>query len=189
MRYVTLLHLIHVFKPQSIIEIGTWSGDNAIRMMKNAQPYSPNIHYTGFDLFEEATAETDAIELNVKCHNRAIDIETKIRNATVGFGIVKLFKGNTRKTLNEKHYADFVFIDGGHSVETIEHDYDAVKHNRIVVLDDYYTPDLDGKCPDIEKYGCNKLVDRLRNSGNNCLVLPGCDVVKDGGFNQLVLVV
>jgi predicted O-methyltransferase YrrM len=184
------MHMMHVFKPKAIIEVGTWSGDNAIRLISNAKQYWPQVWYDGYDLFDSATAETDATELNVKKHFTRIDVETKIRNATSGFGVVKLVQGNTRETLKADNITgyDFAFIDGGHSVETIEHDYEQLKHVPVVVLDDYYTSDVGGVGPDIEKYGCNKLVDKLRSQGVACHVLPGKDYVKDGGFNQLVLV-
>ena len=127
-RYQTLLQLIDVFKPQTICEIGTWNGDNAIRMIKQAQQYNTHIDYFGFDLFEEATDATDKEEFNVKPHNRIDDIEAKIRENCPN-AYIELIKGNTRETLKEIT-VDFVFLDGGHSVETIAGDYEAVKHSN-----------------------------------------------------------
>jgi predicted O-methyltransferase YrrM len=181
-RYETLLHIVNVFQPRTIIEVGTWSGDNAIRMLKQIERYRDFPKYTGFDLFEGATAETDALEMNVKAHNEEAKVWEHIKRHTVAE--VTLVKGNTRETLRAKKYeADFAFIDGGHSVETIESDYEALKHVPVIVLDDYYTGG-----PDIEKYGCNKLAYRLREEGKCVRVLPHKDLVKGGGHNQLVLV-
>lgn len=187
-RYETLLHLISVFNPLSIVEVGTWSGHNAIRMMKQVDSYSAHSWYWGFDLFEQATAETDAIEMNVKRHNTQDDVKNYIKQHVRGE--VNLIKGNTRETLNSEHVklyvsnADFAYIDGGHSIETIANDYEALKHIPVIVLDDYYTPDETGACPDVSKYGCNQLVSTLKNA----YVLPHKDKVQGGGFNQYVLV-
>lgn len=182
-RYETLLHIIHVFQPKTIVEVGTWSGHNAIRMLKQVQSYSAYSRYCGFDLFEDATAETDALEKNVKPHNLEAHVRNYIKQHVAGE--VTLIKGNTRETLRaQKCDADFAFIDGGHSVETIESDYEALKHVPVIVLDDYYT----GAEIDVSKYGCNQLVGRLRSEGKSVTILPHKDAVKGGGSNQLVLV-
>ena len=76
--------------------------------------------------------------------------------------------------------ADFVFLDGGHSIGTIALDYAAVKNSKVVVLDDYYTDGVD-----ISKYGCNSLVD---TSSLPHEILPPKDPVKGGGYTQLVVI-
>ena len=72
----------------------------------------------------------------------------------------KLIMGNTRKTLPKfkpERPIDFVFIDGGHSVETIQSDWENVEklmhENTVVIFDDYYD--------DTEKVGCKTIVDSL----------------------------
>lgn len=181
-RYTQLLQLIDVFRPRSILEIGTFNGHNAVRMITQAQKYNPEIMYVGYDLFENATAETDAAEFNVKPHNSIKDVSNDIKHGAPN-SAVSLVKGNTRETLKPIH-ADFAFIDGGHSIETIAHDYEAVRSCAVVVLDDYYVPDNDGKCPDISTMGCNQLVKGLKH-----VVLPRKDPVQGGGLVQMVLVV
>lgn len=177
-RYDVLLELIDKYKPQSIVEIGVWNGANAIRMINRAKQYHSDIEYTGYDLFEDATPETDEKEFNVKGHNGAKAVAAFIRSET---GITPtLIKGDTNETLKPDVIADFVFLDGGHSVETIAHDYEAIKGSKVIVLDDYYT---DGA--DIIKYGCNALIKTLGKKYN---ILPQKDPVKGGGFCQLVLV-
>ena len=182
-RYDQLLTVIDLIKPRSIVEVGTWNGQNAIRMIKQAQKYRKHVVYIGYDLFETANDTTDSEELNVKGHHNVHDVEAAIRKECPDAEI-QLIKGNTRDTLT--HVArDFAYVDGGHSLETIASDYERVKHSKVVVLDDYYVADKEGKGPDTDLYGCNKLVATLRNA----LILPVGGKVKDGGVTMMALVV
>jgi predicted O-methyltransferase YrrM len=178
-RYETILDLINVFKPQSIVETGTLNGGNAHRMITQAQKHNKDISYTGYDLFEDATPETDAQEFNVKPHNQMAVVEAALKRTQAK---IHLIKGNTRETL-KNYTADFAFIDGGHSLETIDHDYQALKHSRVIIFDDYYSPDHEGKMPDIQRVGCNLLVERLPHA-----VIPTQDRVEGGGFVNLAIV-
>lgn len=181
-RYNQLLELIDKFKPKSLCEIGVWNGANAIRMIRQAQSHNPDITFVGYDLFEDATQETDQREFNVKGHNQVRAVIAEIKAAT---GIVPaLVKGDTNHTIISGAVHDFVFIDGGHSVVTIASDYDRMKNSKVIVLDDYYTSDGQN-CPDTSKYGCNKLLSDLSIPFD---ILPVKDPVKGGGFTQLVLV-
>ena len=182
-RYDQLIHAIDLFKPETIVEVGTWNGDNAVRMIKQAQKYRKKVIYIGYDLFEDASADTDAAELNVKAHNAVDAVQAKILQACPGAEI-QLIKGNTRDTLTHVA-ADLCFIDGGHSVETIANDYERCKHSRVVVLDDFYVNDAEGKCPDTEIYGCNSLVRGIRGA----MVLPLGGKVAGGGLVMMAMVV
>ena len=182
-RYVQLLHAIDLFRPQSIVEIGTWSGENAIRMILRAQKYHEKVDYIGYDLFEEATPATDSAELNIKRHFHVDEVEGRIKAACPDSEI-HLIKGNTRKTLTRVS-ADFCFIDGGHSVETISSDHARCSGSSVIVHDDYYVPDADGAMPDIGLYGCNRLMGDLAHKGG--FILPMADPVKGGGMVQMVM--
>jgi len=183
-RYKHLLQLIDIFQPRTIVEIGTWNGHNAIRMLQRAAQYRENPYYIGYDLFEEATDETDAEEFNVKAHIPMETVQSEIKSACPA-SEVALVQGNTRETLSEEQglIADFVFIDGGHSVETIEHDYNAVKGSSVIVFDDYYLPDADGAMPDISKVGCNLLVNGLPHA-----VIETNNRVEGGGLVGMAVV-
>ena len=173
-RYDHLLELIDEHKPSSLVEIGVWNGANAIRMIKRALRHNTKITYTGYDLFEDMTEELDAKEFNVKGHNSVRAVAAYIKAET---GVIpNLVKGNTRNMLPPT-VADFVFLDGGHSIGTIESDYNRVANSKVVVLDDYYT---DG--PDTSKFGCNFLVK------DTWQILPTKDPVRGGGYTQLVVV-
>ena len=175
MRYDQLIAAVRTKNPKSILEVGTWNGVRATEMLNICHGAT----YYGFDLFEDATLDTDAEEMNVKAHNYMSSVLDRL----TGFD-VHLFKGNTRETLarfNEK--VDFVWLDGGHSVETIRSDWENVKRclneDAWVFFDDYYTgPEID-----IEKFGCNLIVKDLKHQ-----ILPEKDWVKGGGSVQMVRV-
>lgn len=181
-RYDQLLHAIDLFKPKSIVEIGTWNGQNAIRMIKQAQKYRKNVIYIGYDLFEDANDETDLRELNVKEHHNVYDVEAAIKKECPGVEL-QLIKGNTKETLSYIS-ADLCYVDGGHSLETIASDYERCKHSNVVILDDYYIADKDGKKPDTDLYGCNNLVSGLKNA----IILPLGGKVKEGGLTMMAMV-
>ena len=183
-RYDQLIGLIAQVKPKTILEIGTWDGNRAKIMAAEALKHSDMVRYLGFDLFESATDETDAEELNVKPHHNQLDVNRTLetfRSDNRGFDF-NLVKGNTRET-PEPASVDFVFLDGGHSVETIRSDYEAVKGSKVVILDDYYEPDEEGKCPDITKFGCNEIV-----KGIDHCIMPVADQMPDGGLVKMVAV-
>lgn len=174
MRYEQL-HLAVVLKqPKAILEVGTWNGGRALTLLR----LCPAAKYFGFDLFEEATAETDAAEFNVKAHNTLEAVRDRLKDYDA-----TLFKGNTRETLaafNEP--VDFVWLDGGHSIETIRSDWANVKRvlapGAWVFFDDYYTGPID-----TETMGCNKIIAELNHH-----VCPAADKVMGGGWVQMVQV-
>lgn len=173
MRYSQLLEAVSQKQPKAILEIGTWNGERALQMLS----LCPSAKYYGFDLFEEATPETDRTEFNVKTHH----YEEMVRKKLSGFD-AKLFKGNTRQTLASfNDPVDFVWLDGGHSVETIRSDWENVRRvlapDAWVFFDDYYTG------IDTSRFGCNEVVKDLRHE-----VLPAMDRVAGGGFVQMVRV-
>ncbi len=181
-RYEQLLTIIDLVRPKSIVEVGTWKGRNAIAMISCAQKYHDVVEYIGYDLFEDATAETDASEFNVKAHPTMDGAFRKIKKYCPKAKI-NLIKGNTRDTLKSV-VADLAFIDGGHSIETIINDYNALKESKTIVFDDYYGSDVAGNCPDINTVGCNYIMDKIPH-----IILPQTDNLKDGGLNQMVMVI
>jgi predicted O-methyltransferase YrrM len=174
MRYEQLVMACYLKQPVAILEIGTWNGVRAQQLLQVA----PRARYFGFDLFEDATEQSDAEELNVKPHHRIVDVQARLAGHKA-----TLVKGNTRYTLpsfNEP--VDFVWMDGGHSVETIVSDFANVRRvatdDAEIYLDDYYSGPID-----TELFGCNKLVEGLKHN-----VLPAKDPVSGGGFVQMVRV-
>jgi predicted O-methyltransferase YrrM len=173
-RYDHLHRLVKQKQPKAIIEVGTWNGDRALAMLS----LSPKSIYYGFDLFEDATPETDKLEFNGKRHHTLAHVLSKLASYKV-----HLFKGNTRETLkNFNEPVDFVWIDGGHSIETIRSDWENVKRclapDAWVFFDDYFTGPID-----TESIGCNKIIKDLRHE-----ILPQTDPVVGGGYTQIVRV-
>lgn len=156
MRYNQLADLVHEHQPVTIVEIGTHHGYRAWTMCMAALEHEPKVHYIGYDLFDQATPETNERELNGKgagSSRKALEAMRHISAIHPGF-VFELHQGDTRNTLHGKNVvADFVFIDGGHSVETIRGDYDAVKGSKVIVFDDYYVSGAD-----TAKFGCNEVV-------------------------------
>lgn len=181
-RYDLILPLIARTKPQTIVEVGTWSGDRAMQFAIEALKHQEKVHYIGYDLFEDATPETDAEELNVKKHFSVDQVNERLRRFRAKHRAQhrftwELIKGNTRQTLKPQS-VDFAYIDGGHSVETIQSDYNALQGSKVIVFDDYYLPDDEGNLPDVERFGANKIVDQL-----DAQVMQNVgDRVKEGGY-------
>lgn len=188
-RYGHLIGLVRHYRPATIVEVGTWDGRRAIEMASAALAYRA-VAYTGFDLFEDATPETGRRELNVKPAARLEDVQARLlafQQRHPGFGFA-LVKGDSRTTLPEL-VVDFAFIDGGHSVATVASDYERLKRSDVVVLDDFYLPDVDGRIPDVTRFGCNRLLDQLRNETRRRIqVLPAADPVRGGGLVSMVAI-
>jgi predicted O-methyltransferase YrrM len=106
----------------------------------------------------------------------------------------ELHQGYTRDTLpafrkaNPNFTADFVFIDGGHKIETIDEDWRncsrLVDRRGVIYLDDYY-----GNAELAKQFGCNVLVDRLTNDPAwDVTVLPVTDTFERIGSVQIARV-
>jgi len=177
LRYQQVSRIVELVKPATIIEIGTWNGDHALIMAKAALKYRARLHYTGYDLFDTATDQTDQTEFNVRSHHSRAAVQAKLaafQADNPGFTF-DLVEGDTRSTLGDS-VADFAYIDGGHSVETIGSDYAHLKRCGAIVFDDYYDFDASGRRPDIDAVGCNRLLADIPH-----IVLPAFDELSTGG--------
>lgn len=184
-RYQQLIDIVKERQPKKVVEIGTWNGNRAIEMGQA----SKDMEYIGFDLFEFASPVTDAEEKNVKPHHKSADVGSRLKKAGIK---ATLLAGNTRDTVPRFIHmaevndwqADLIYIDGGHSVDTIDSDLTSalclIRKGGVIVLDDYY-----GDGIDVEKYGCNK---PLEKSGLEYTVLPIADPVVGGGFTQMAVI-
>lgn len=183
-RYEQLIDIVKEKQPARILEIGTWKGLRAIEM----KLASPNSEYVGIDLFEDGSDEIDEIENNVKPRVSRREVAKSLAENAFQCGGFRLLKGFSSDQLEVvlSEYGedsfDLIFIDGGHSVETIRNDFEQsirlLRKNGAIVLDDYYTGGID-----VDRWGCNRIVD-----GIQATLLPIEDRVKGGGFVQMVVV-
>jgi len=162
-RYSEILIKALFISPKNILEIGVYTGRRSIEIMDAATIFKNQISYYGFDLFEDISDNKIKDELSKKPESQKIlykKLKKKHRQ-------IKLVKGDTLKTLKKikiKKKFDLIFIDGGHSVKTIESDWSNcikfLSKNGIIILDDYYT----GNKKVIKKFGCNKLINKIKNN-------------------------
>jgi len=160
-RYGELLEACRQRAPRTIVEIGVHDGKRATEMINAAAIARPpqEISYHGFDLFEGLTDELLSTELSKRPPPEEEVVE---RLLTTGASI-HLYKGYSDQTLPTfKGRADFVFVDGGHAVETIRSDWENVERfmndETVVIFDDYYV-----KSQITDKFGCNRVVESLGN--------------------------
>jgi hypothetical protein len=124
-----------------LTEVGTWNGSRAVHMTNAAIAAGANrIHYTGYDTFEGGNDRQH--EGHSKPHasydrvsRRLYIFSSVLARQGIDF-TYELVKGNTNDTLKRKQYADLVYIDGGHSIDTTRNDYNAFKDCPFVVFDD-----------------------------------------------------
>jgi len=132
--------IFDLYLPQNICEIGTHNGSSAIQFIDYLFPKVHRLHYTGYDLFDLADKNTDAQEHNGKGPGNFKLADKALTKRKEKYGkrfSYELIKGYTKDTLTSPVAYDFVYIDGGHSYETVMHDYFMVKESTVIVFDDY----------------------------------------------------
>lgn len=184
-RYQYLYKEIHAAKARRILEVGTWNGDRAVKMVMVAKETSPQstIEYYGFDLFEELERARFEAEIS-KWPPTMHEVETKLKATGAR---IQLFKGDTITSLPEAVAAlpkmDFIYIDGGHSLETIQSDWDnaaKLMHEKTVVLfDDYWQNNMTA--------GAKPIVDAIDKALYDVRILPVTDHFTNPEFGPLTI--
>ncbi len=179
-RYWQMFWLITRLKPARIMEVGTWTGDRALTMIKLAKRYhgTKDISYYGFDLFGQMTTE---IFTGEKSKWPPTQKEAYDKLSATGASI-HLFQGDTIKVLPEVvsklPKMDFIFIDGGHSLETIANDWywssQLMDNKTVVVFDDYWLDRTDA--------GCKVTIDSIDRSKYHVVLWPIVDKFKKTNF-------
>ncbi len=173
-RYAYLSEYITKYKCRRILEIGVWDGDHAHDMILAAKKiHSTAVEYYGFDLFEDLTRVIHSSEVAKKPPSLQMVLK-KLQKTRCH---IHLVKGDSTVTL-PRHVSslqamDFIFIDGGHSLATIESDWkycsQLMKDHTIVIFDDYWNR-IDA--------GCKPLIDSLDRTKFIVELLPQKDVFK-----------
>jgi hypothetical protein len=136
-----------VFKfcqPQRICEIGTHDGKSATQFCDYLLNYVgvEKLYYKGYDAFDLASDQTHKVEVNGKGSGSLAKATSRLNahlNKYPKRFEYQLVKGWTQDTLQEEAF-DFVYIDGGHSYDTVKFDYSKVKDSKVIVFDDYQEP-------------------------------------------------
>lgn len=132
-----LYKLIQDRKPTTYCEIGTHNGLSAAGILKEMFKYVDHVTFDGYDAFQTVPKE----EHNGKSQSDEDHYKKCVRRME---GIAKqynldwtLHKGFTTDTLVTPRKFDLVYIDGGHSYDTVLHDYSMVKDSTVILFDDY----------------------------------------------------
>lgn len=156
---LVLSTLVRLYRPESFLEIGVGKGDSLRRFIFESQCLGfSTIQYFGFDTFDEGPPadEGDLLQNRIeraqqgnkfwKMHHSPMESIHAIAEDYDKIEChIKLFKGNTKETLpdnlSQVSPVDFVYIDGGHSYETVKSDYlnvkSILKTGTVVVFDDF----------------------------------------------------
>lgn len=153
-RYDDLRHAFNLIvgrkKEIRFMEIGTWKGVRATWLLKDT---SSPVEYYGFDLFEDLTQEVKDKEFCGKAFPPSkAAVESRLRGTGKE---IKLYKGYSDKTVPQAiseglPVMDLIFIDGGHSVDTIRTDWENIQPligpETVVIFDDWYKERDDVGC-------------------------------------------
>jgi len=168
LRYNQIIDIIQEQKPKTVLEIGT---HKAVRPVEWYKAFKFD-HYYGFDVFEGGDLNLDEKEMNGKGRCTEENAHKVLKD--IPHTLYKGLTSDTLMTFDKK--VDFAFIDGGHSIETIQSDFNFVAHllnpGGVLVFDDYYTPERPG-------FGCNRVIDGMTH-----LVLP----VSDNGVSLVMMI-
>ena len=179
-----LLSEIEKYKPVNFLEVGVFQGvtsRNVCEMLNKI--HKNNFKFVGIDFFEDRNLDLDNKEMTAKHNKLSNPIKHLIFNLILKKDLnslksvkellkkfapcVELLRGSSDKELLkvDLQKIDFVFLDGGHSYETVSNDLkiliSQIKKNKIIICDDY----------DQVKYGVKKAVDELKGKVSEIISL------------------
>ena len=174
---IFLLDLIDKFKPINFLEVGVLEGVTSRNICEKLNIINKgNFKFIGIDLFGEDITENNLKEFT--------PISYKINNPLkwIYFNLILRMKPNSKKCVEyllrkfkesifiyegyskdllkkiNLNDIDFVFLDGGHSYQTVKEDLYLLilklKGDSIIICDDY----------NIDNYGVKRAVDEIKNN-------------------------
>ena len=176
---VLLLNLINEYRPTNFLEIGVLEGATSRNVCELLNKINNGrFNYFGIDLFGDDLMENNSKEftpISYKINNPLKWIYFKLilkmepnSKECVEYLLKKfkdcsnIIKGYSKDALKkiELEKINFVFLDGGHSYETVKEDLNILinnlKENSVILCDDY----------NIDHYGVKKAVDEIKKNHN-----------------------
>ena len=171
-----LLSLISKYKPVNFLEVGVLEGATSRNICEILNDiHNGNFKFIGIDLFGQDLLDNNTKEftpiskkisnplkylyfkliLRMEPHSKeCVDyLLQKFKNST---NILEGYSGKVLKKIDISKI-DFVFLDGGHSYDTVKNDLQILvsklTNDAIIVCDDY----------NISHYGVQKAVDEIKN--------------------------
>ena len=171
-----LLREIETYKPKNFLEVGVFQGVTSKNVCETLYKINKeNFLFHGIDVFEDTDANFDNREMTTKHNKLSNPLKHLIFNIILKknlFSIesiysflkkfqqnVVLYKGFSDTELPKINMADIdmIFLDGGHSYETVNSDLSiilkGIKKGKVIICDDYDQP----------SYGVKKAVDEFKN--------------------------
>ena len=171
-----LLDQVSINKPKNFLEVGVFQGVTSRNICEKLNEINKeDFTFHGIDIFEDTNNKIDNQEMTTK-HNKIsnpfkhlifnIILKKKLFSLESVNDFLKKFKKNVKlyKGFSDTELLkidmskiDMVFLDGGHSYETVKNDISIIlrgmKKGKIIICDDY----------DQVNYGVKKAVDEFKN--------------------------
>tara|TARA_B110000444_G_scaffold228667_1_gene234610 strand:+ start:73 stop:702 length:630 start_codon:yes stop_codon:yes gene_type:complete len=171
-----LLDQIKTYKPKNFLEVGVFQGVTSRNVCEKLYEINrENFSFHGIDIFEDTNSNIDNKEMTTKHNKLSNPLKHLLFNIILKkdlFSIdsiykflnkfednVHLYKGfsDTELPKVDMTKIDMVFLDGGHSYDTVKNDLSLIikriKKGKIIICDDYNQV----------SYGVKKAVDELIN--------------------------
>ena len=169
-----LLNQIDIYKPKNFLEVGVFQGVTSRNVCEKLNVINKGeFSFHGVDIFEETNNVIDNKEMTVK-HNRIsnpfkhllfnVILKKDLFSIDSIYKFLKKFKSNvylykgfsdTALLKIDLSKIDMIFLDGGHSYETVSSDLSiilkSISKGKIIICDDYNQV----------SYGVKKAVDEL----------------------------
>ena len=146
--------LLFEVKPTTVAEIGVHSGNTARQLIRYClKTFATPLQYTGYDAFDLLVDHES--ELNGKGSankDRMLIKLAKIKRDFPDLLTTEIIAGWTKDTLTIPRQFDFVYIDAGHSYESVKHDYEMLKESKMIVFDDYDMPGVTKLLDEISEF-------------------------------------